>query len=83
MSRSFLFVPADSERKLAKARDGDADALIIDLNTAETDGDEGLTYKAVEGAQVGLGLLAHLGDSDLSLYVAQPYKKRVKQVLVE
>jgi citrate lyase subunit beta/citryl-CoA lyase len=31
MSRSFLFVPADSERKLAKARVGDADALIIDL----------------------------------------------------
>lgn len=31
MSRSFLFVPADSEGKLAKARDGDADALIVDL----------------------------------------------------
>ena len=31
MSRSFLFVPADSERKLAKARDAGADALIIDL----------------------------------------------------
>ncbi|NNC78217.1 MAG: CoA ester lyase [Woeseiaceae bacterium] len=31
MSRSFLFVPADSERKLDKARDGNADALIIDL----------------------------------------------------
>jgi len=31
VSRSFLFVPADSERKLAKARDTGADALIIDL----------------------------------------------------
>ncbi|RLA30120.1 MAG: CoA ester lyase [Gammaproteobacteria bacterium] len=31
VSRSFLFVPADSERKLAKARDTSADALIIDL----------------------------------------------------
>ena len=31
MNRSFLFVPADSERKLAKARDTAADALIIDL----------------------------------------------------
>ena len=31
MSRSFLFVPADSERKLTKARDAGADALIIDL----------------------------------------------------
>ncbi len=31
VSRSFLFVPADSERKLAKARDTGADALIVDL----------------------------------------------------
>jgi citrate lyase subunit beta/citryl-CoA lyase len=31
MSRSYLFVPADSERKLAKASDADADALILDL----------------------------------------------------
>lgn len=31
MSRSYLFVPGDSERKLAKARDAGADALIIDL----------------------------------------------------
>ncbi len=31
MSRSYLFVPADSERKLAKAADAGADALILDL----------------------------------------------------
>ncbi len=31
MSRSFLFVPADSERKLEKARSSIADALILDL----------------------------------------------------
>ena len=31
MSRSFLFVPGDSGRKLAKARGAGADALIIDL----------------------------------------------------
>ncbi|GMR17601.1 MAG: CoA ester lyase [Gammaproteobacteria bacterium] len=31
VNRSFLFVPADSERKLAKARDSAADALILDL----------------------------------------------------
>jgi len=31
VSRSFLFVPADSERKLEKAADSKADALIIDL----------------------------------------------------
>lgn len=29
--RSWLFVPADSEKKIAKAIDGDADALIFDL----------------------------------------------------
>ena len=29
--RSFLFVPADSERKLARAREADAGALILDL----------------------------------------------------
>jgi len=31
VSRSFLFVPADSERKLDKARTGAADAIILDL----------------------------------------------------
>jgi len=31
MTRSFLFVPADSERKLAKAGNIEADALILDL----------------------------------------------------
>lgn len=31
MTRSFLFVPADSERKLAKAGNAGADALILDL----------------------------------------------------
>ncbi len=31
MTRSFLFVPADSEKKLAKAAAGEADALILDL----------------------------------------------------
>jgi citrate lyase subunit beta/citryl-CoA lyase len=36
MSRSFLFVPADSERKLHKAVDAGADALIIDLEDSVT-----------------------------------------------
>ena len=31
MSRSYLFVPADSERKMKKAADVGADALILDL----------------------------------------------------
>src|SRR5881628_3841146 len=29
--RSWLFVPADSERKIARALDSDADAIIFDL----------------------------------------------------
>ena len=29
--RSWLFVPADSERKIAKALDSEADAIIFDL----------------------------------------------------
>jgi citrate lyase subunit beta / citryl-CoA lyase len=32
--RSFLFVPADSERKLSKAKGSPADALILDLEDA-------------------------------------------------
>jgi citrate lyase subunit beta/citryl-CoA lyase len=36
MNRSFLFVPADSERKLQKAGGAGADALILDLEDAVT-----------------------------------------------
>ena len=36
MSRSFLFVPGDSERKLEKAASAGADALILDLEDAVT-----------------------------------------------
>ena len=32
--RSFLFVPGDSERKLAKAASAAADALVLDLEDA-------------------------------------------------
>lgn len=34
MSRSFLFVPGDSERKLGKVGDSGADAIIVDLEDA-------------------------------------------------
>ncbi len=34
MNRSYLFVPADSEHKMKKAADSDADALILDLEDA-------------------------------------------------
>src|SRR5271154_164361 len=34
--RSLLFVPADSEKKLAKAKSSPADALILDLEDSVT-----------------------------------------------
>src|ERR1700679_1452849 len=34
--RSFLFVPADSEKKLTKAKSSPADALILDLEDSVT-----------------------------------------------
>ena len=36
MNRSYLFVPADSERKLKKSADIGADALILDLEDSVT-----------------------------------------------
>lgn len=36
MNRSFLFVPADSERKMARAASAGADALILDLEDSVT-----------------------------------------------
>ena len=40
--RSWLFVPADSERKLAKGRQNPADALILDLEDAVADDRQGI-----------------------------------------
>ncbi|MDZ7643266.1 MAG: CoA ester lyase [Woeseiaceae bacterium] len=39
MHRSYLFVPGDSERKLGKARDSGADALIVDLEDSVAPGE--------------------------------------------
>ena len=39
MSRSYLFVPGDSERKLAKAAESAADALILDLEDSVAAGE--------------------------------------------
>ena len=39
--RSWLFVPGDSERKLAKGRENPADALILDLEDAVADDRQG------------------------------------------
>ena len=55
MIRSFLFVPADSERKLKKAGDAGADALIVDLEdsvAAEARPDaRAMAHEYVEGKE--------------------------------
>ena len=35
--RSWLFVPGDSEKKLKRARENEADALILDLEDSVSD----------------------------------------------
>ena len=39
--RSFLFVPADSEKKLAKGLESGADAVILDLEDSVSAGRKG------------------------------------------
>ena len=45
--RSLLFVPADSEKKLAKSKSSPADALILDLEDSVDAG------KPRQGARTG------------------------------
>ncbi|HET8611218.1 MAG TPA: aldolase/citrate lyase family protein, partial [Sphingomonas sp.] len=62
--RSWLFVPADSERKLAKAESAGADALILDL-------EDSVPAKG-KGAARGLAaeyLRGHRGERRARLWV--------------
>ena len=59
MSRSFLFVPGDSERKLAKAVNCGADALIIDLEDSVD------SSKRSEARQLAREFLTQSVDADL------------------
>jgi citrate lyase subunit beta/citryl-CoA lyase len=58
MIRSYLFVPGDSERKLAKSLTGPADALILDLEDAvapsNKDAGREMTAGFVRTAQAGV-----------------------------
>ncbi len=69
MNRSYLFVPADSERKLARARDAGADALILDL--------EDSVVSAARPAARELAA-AYLGEgADCELWVRiNPHRRR-------
>jgi citrate lyase subunit beta/citryl-CoA lyase len=53
--RSWLFVPADSERKIARALDSEADALIFDLE------DSVAPAKKAEAREILKGLSARSG----------------------
>ena len=55
MSRSFLFVPADSEHKLRKAADSNADALIIDLEDSVVRSERPRARKTASGFISGHG----------------------------
>jgi citrate lyase subunit beta/citryl-CoA lyase len=62
--RSMLFVPADSERKLAKSLGSGADALILDLEDSVAD-----TRKAVARAMAAEFVAAHASAVASALYV--------------
>ena len=63
-NRSWLFVPGDSERKLARARENPADALILDLEDAVAD-----TRQAVAREMAREYLAAHAERSRQQLWV--------------
>jgi len=64
MIRSWLFVPGDNERKLAKACDSGADALILDLEDSVNP-----DRKGVARAMVETFLRSPPPDCDSQLYV--------------
>ena len=75
--RSLLFVPADSERKIAKAGDGDADALILDLEDSVAPNAKAAARDHVRGATCGKPLFVRINplplgmaDDDLSAALA-------------
>jgi citrate lyase subunit beta/citryl-CoA lyase len=47
--RSWLFVPADSERKITKALDSDADAVIFDLEDSVAPGEKATAREILKG----------------------------------
>ncbi len=64
MPRSWLFVPGDSERKLARVRDAGADAVILDLEDAVVP-----ERKALARQMTAAFLTAHAGSSGPPLWV--------------
>ncbi|MGJ8535943.1 MAG: HpcH/HpaI aldolase/citrate lyase family protein [Parasphingopyxis sp.] len=84
--RSWLFVPADSEKKIAKALGGEADALIFDLEDSVAEANKpaaretaaaALNQGSAAGAQLWVRinpLDSDLAEADLAAIVgARPY----------
>jgi citrate lyase subunit beta/citryl-CoA lyase len=53
--RSWLFVPADSEKKIGKALDSDADAVIFDLEDSVGCGQKGAAREILKGLKARSG----------------------------
>ena len=57
--RSWLFAPGDSEKKMTKAMEGEADVVLIDLEDAVSD-----DLDLFAGVGVGPGADVHGGEGD-------------------
>jgi citrate lyase subunit beta/citryl-CoA lyase len=72
--RSLLFVPGDSERKIAKAMDGSADALILDLEDSVSPDRKAaareMCREALKGAARGPKLFVRINALDTAEAVA-------------
>ncbi len=76
MIRSFLFVPADSERKLEKAGSAGADALILDLEDSVT-AESRPAARALASEHAGAGVWVRINpldseDADADLEAVMP-----------
>jgi citrate lyase subunit beta/citryl-CoA lyase len=71
--RSMLFVPADSDRKLAKSTSSPADALILDLEDAVAESRKGEARRmasefiVAEAARIGAKLFVRINPLDTGL----------------
>ena len=57
--RSWLFVPADSERKIAKALDSAADAIIFDLEDSVAPAQKAAARESQSRPNAGIVTWAH------------------------
>lgn len=72
--RSFLFVPGDSEKKFGKARTGEADALILDLEdsvaVANKEAARGIVAGMLDAPRDGPALFVRVNALDTGMTLA-------------